>query len=307
MTVVIDPESPLADLATSFARSLRGERKSVHTIEVYLRAILEFDRYAVAHKFPREVAKIRRPHIEGFLESQLEKNSPATASVRHAGLRRFLRWCQDEGEVPTSPMERIKAPKVPETLPTVLTDDQVEAIVRECEGTTFRQRRDQALVLFMLDTGTRRAEAAGVMLADLDLEQCTAKVTGKGNVPRVVIFSDRTCAAIDRYIRSSRRKHRSVGSPALWLGSNGALTAEGVASVIVRRATRASIMLPDGRPIHVHLLRHRFADNALRNGVSEGDLMTLGGWKSPQVMRSYGRGNRTERAHASMRKVFEAV
>jgi integrase/recombinase XerC len=301
--VTIDETSPLAELATSFARSLRSERKSANTIEIYLRAILEFDRYLTAHAFPREVAKIERKYVEGFLEDQLEKNKPATASVRHAGLRRFLSWCVSEREIAVSPMDRVKAPSVPETLPTVLRDEQVEAMLRDADGPTFRQRRDYALILFATDTGCRRSEMAGLTLDVVDQDACTAKVTGKGDREREVPFSDRTNAALDRYLRM-RKKHRYAGSPSVWLGPNGPLTVDAIAAIVVRRATRAGVTRPDGKPIVCHMTRHFMADRALRNGVSEGDLMTIGGWKSATVMRSYGRGNRTERASAAMRRVF---
>jgi site-specific recombinase XerD len=302
--IALDPDSPLTDLATSFARSLRGERKSPNTIDVYLRAILEYDRYATQHALPRDVARIKRAHVEGFLEDQLDKNKPATASVRHSGLRQFLNWCTDEGEIPLSPMAKMKPPKVPETMPLVLTDEQVEALIASAEGPTFRQRRDQALLLFMADSGCRRSEVAGIALGDINQEQRVALVRGKGDKERLVPYSDRTVAAIDRYLRL-RKKHTRASLPALWLGSNGPLTSEGVAEVVRRRSRMAGVTRPNGDALHPHLLRHFMADRALRNGVSEGDLATLGGWvPGSAAMRGYGRGNRTERAHASMRRVF---
>lgn len=302
--IALDPDSPLTDLATSFSRSLRGERKSANTIEVYLRAILEYDRFAIAQGLPREVSKIRRAHVEAFLEDQLNKNKPSTASVRHSGLRAFLNWCTDEGEIEASPMIRMKPPKVPETMPLVLTDEQVEALITAAEGPTFRQRRDQALLLFMADSGCRRAEVAGLKLSDINQEQKIALVHGKGDKERLVPYSDRTVAAIDRYLRL-RKKHRMAAVPALWVGPNGALTSEGVAEVVSRRSRMSGVTRPNGDALHPHLLRHFMADRALRNGVSEGDLATLGGWvPGSAAMRGYGRGNRTERAHASMRRVF---
>jgi site-specific recombinase XerD len=304
MAVKIDPESPLADLAVSFARSLRASRKSHLTIDVYLRAILEFDRYATAQGFPREVAKIKRAHIEGFIEDQLDRKSPATASVRHAGLRRFLSWCEQEGEVTSNPIAKVTSPTIPETLPVVLTDEQVEALIKSADGPSFRQRRDAALLRFMADTGCRRSEVAGIRLDDIDLEEKVATVHGKGDKDRKVFFSYRTASAIDGYLRM-RKKHTRAASPKLWLGNNGALSPEGIAEVVARRSRMSGVRRPNGDALHPHLLRHFMADRALRNGVSEGDLATVGGWTpGSAAMRGYGRGNRTERAQASMRRVF---
>ncbi len=307
MTVQIPKASPLAELATSFARSLRAARKSPRTIEVYMRAILEYDRYATAEGMPRDVSRIKRSHVEQWMEFMDAKgNAPATVSVRHAGLRRFLAWCVEEGEVGTSPMVKVRPPAIPETLPIVLTDAQVDALVAACDGPTFRQRRDAALLLFMSDTGCRRSEVAGIRVDQIDQEHQVAIVTGKGDKLREVLYSTRTVAAIDRYLRL-RKKHRMSASPMLWLsgGPTGVLSGDGIAETVARRSRMAGILRPDGRPLHPHLLRHHMADRSLRNGISEGDLAAQGGWVPGSTeMARYGRANRTERSHVAFRKMF---
>lgn len=306
MTVQLDATSPLFDLATSWARSLRAARRSPNTIEVYLRGVFEYDRFAQQVGLARDVARIRRSDVEAFLEDQIERCAPATAALRYSALKRFLGWCVDESEISSSPMAKIMPPKVPETTPKVLTDLEVVAILKAAEGPTFRHRRDHAVLSLMRDTGFRRSEVAGIRLEDVDFESQLIGVVGKGEKPRTVGYSNATAVALDRYLRL-RKAHRCAESGALFLSQSGPLTGEGVADLVALRSRRAGVFrIFKGRqvPINPHSFRHYFADRALRNGVQEGALMELGGWASSDVMRRYGRGNRTERALDAQRAMF---
>lgn len=306
MTISLDAESPVYDLATSFSRSLKGQRRSPNTIEVYLRSIHDFDRYASANGIPRDPAKIKRTHVEAYLEDQLERNKPATAATRYASLSRFFTWLVEEGEILTSPMARMKPPQVPDRPPMVLTSAEIDAILAASDGPTFRQRRDRALLSFMADTGCRRTEVSKLKLTDVDAERQVATVIGKGDKQREVVYSTRTAVALDRYLRV-RQKHSKAFSPMLWLGQFGPLSGEGIAEVVARRGTRAGVFREvDGqkRALNPHLFRHAFADRWLASGGNETDLMTLGGWSSAEVMRRYGRGRRTERAIDAARRHF---
>jgi integrase/recombinase XerC len=303
MPLTFDPTSPLTDLAQSFTRSLKGERRSPNTIDVYGRAIIEYDRYAVANDLPRDIGKIRRAHVEAFLEDQIERRKPATASIRYAGLHRFFAWCVDEQEISSSPMEKMRPPKVPETMPMVLSEEQVNAILAAADGPAFRQRRDRAILGVMADTGCRRSEVAGMSLKDLDRDEQTIRVTGKGSKTRTVYYSTATAVVLDRYLRV-RDKHKAASSPLLWLGRTGPLSSDAIAEVVVRRAERAGVTRPDGRPIHAHLFRHRFADRWLSKGGNESDLLEIGGWSDSATMRKYGRGRRQERAIDAAKRMF---
>ena len=105
---------------------------------------------------PTEVTSITREHVEAFMEHLLETRSPATASNRYRALKRFFGFLVEEGELTSSPMERMKPPMVPEVPPPVLTEDQLKALLKACAGKTFEDKRDTALVRCFIDTGGRR-------------------------------------------------------------------------------------------------------------------------------------------------------
>jgi len=81
-------------------------------------------------------------------------------------------------------MHRMHGPKVDEPPPQVLSHEEIAALLRACEGKTFEDRRDMALIRRMIDSGLRRFEVAGVAVEDLDLEGRQVRIVGKGNERR---------------------------------------------------------------------------------------------------------------------------
>jgi site-specific recombinase XerD len=303
-------DSPLAEQAHGFLRSLRAQKRSVNTQDTYLRGVLELDKFLAANDYPREVQKIKRGHVEEFLQAQLAQHKPATASIRYSGLHRFFAWCVAEQEIAVTPMGNMLPPRIPETLPMVITEQQVEAILNSCRSPgqrpTFRQRRDEAILRVLIDCGIRRMECANLTVSDINLDEETLLVRlGKGAKTRTVTFSPQTAIAIDRYLRQARSKHRNAETTAaLWLGPNGALTSDGVAEVVIRRSRMAGVTRPDGRPLHPHLLRHFRADRWMTSGMPLDSMMELGGWSDAKTAMRYGRARRSERAIEWGKKMF---
>ena len=176
------PDSPsgptLGVLADSFRRSLLAENKSPKTVTTYLDAVTGCEAYLRAKRLPTSVDRIPKTFCLDFIADQLARFKPATASVRYRALQTFFRWAVAEGELETSPMATMRPPHVPETPPNVYTDDEIRRLLAACEGRAFEDRRDTAIVRLFLDTGMRLAEAAGLRLPDVDLEQNIALVLG---------------------------------------------------------------------------------------------------------------------------------
>lgn len=215
----------------------------------------------------------------------------STIRSRLIALQAFYRWALDEGEITAKPTDGVTVSRGFDSAPDVLSDDEIRALLKTCEGTTYKARRDQALFRLMLATGLRVSEIVGLDLGDLDLlNRLVAVRDGKGGKPRVTRFDPGTAAALDRY-RRVRARHRYAGSPKLWLGERGPWTVRGVAEALDRRGNTAGI-----GHVYPHQMRHTFADRYLTGGGKEGDLMVLGGWESETVMRKYGRARKVDRA-----------
>jgi site-specific recombinase XerD len=107
-------------------------------------------------------------------------------ATRHKVLRILYRWLEEEDEIDQNPMARVKPPIVPEQPVPIVPEDGLRRLLAACAGKTFEARRDTAIMMFLLDTGARRAELAGLRVADLDLDLDVALVLGKGRRERAL-------------------------------------------------------------------------------------------------------------------------
>ena len=269
-------------LARSYERHLRASNKARMTVVTYMSAIAALGAFLADQGMPTDPAAVTREHVEAFIADILSRAKPATALNRYRALGTYFRWLADEGEIPDSPMRRMKPPHVPEEPPAVLSDDQLTKLLKACGGTTFDDRRDAAMIRLLLDTGMRRAELAGMKMEDIDFDHDVVLVLGKGRRPRACPFGSKTAAALDRYLRA-RAKHRHANLPNFWIGQQGAMAGSGVNQVLNKRTKAAGIA-----PINPHRFRHSFAHTWLASGGNEGDLMRLAGWRSRAMVSRYG-------------------
>lgn len=288
----------LADLLGSWELALRAERKSPETVKSYGDGVRRFLAWCAAEG---RAAVLDRQTVAAFVAGLLEAGAePNTARIRQLALRRFSSWLAEEGEIERDELIGIRAPKLDQKVIEPLEDVQVRALLAACSGIDpLRDRRDEALIRFMVETGCRAGEVAAMQLPDVNLAAGVAIVRrGKGGKGRSVPFGPQTTRALDRYIRL-RRGHRLAGSDALWLGDRGkAFGYDALHKSLTMRAAKAEI--PN---FHPHLLRHTAAHRWLAAGGSEGGLMAVAGWTRPDMLLRYTKAQAESRAAEEARRL----
>lgn len=289
------PAVDLVAMLPSWELSLRAERKSTQTIKSYGDGVRAFLRWCNEHGHSPALG---RDLMKNFVADLLDAGAePATARARQLGMRRFSAWLAEEGEIDDDPLLGLKAPKLDSKVTDSLTDDELRRLLKACGGREFRDRRDEAILRLMAETGMRAGELLALTLADLDLVRGMVTVRrGKGGKGRLAPFGPQTARAVDRYIRI-RRGHTRADLPELWLGDRSkGFSYDALHKALKLRADTAGI-----DRFHPHLLRHTAASRWLAAGGSEGGLMAVAGWSSRDMLDRYVRSTASERAAAEAR------
>jgi site-specific recombinase XerD len=307
-----DPILTTGDLSAnvaSFRRHLRARNLSPATQRTYLASLDRLAAFLKAKGMPTNVASLRREYLEAFIEDQLAQWRPTTAANRYSGIRPFFAWLVDEGEIADNPMARMHKPKLPEYAPAILSDEQLLRLLKACKPRDkgdFAGYRDTALVRLFLSTGARLSEVANLRWTprepatnDVDLDAGIVRILqGKNRRERISYLNSDAVTALDTYAIRKRPTHAHASLPWLWLGEKGRMTDSGIAQVLRRRGRAAG--LPE---LHAHLFRHRYAHAALSAGMQEGELMSLAGWRSREMLSRYAKSAERDRAIASARRL----
>ncbi len=190
---------------------------------------------------------------------------PRTVHTYHGHLRTFFRWLVTEGAMPSSPMDRIPVPVSRSDQIQPFTQEQLKALLAAARRSRYA-RRDEAILLFLLDTALRASELCAIRMQDVDLSGKRCIVLGKGNKYRTVPFSAHTARSLWSYLKDEKREPED---PLFTSERSEALTRSGLLQLLERLGKAARIEVTRCSP---HTLRHTSATEYLRAG---GNVFTL--------------------------------
>jgi integrase/recombinase XerC len=266
------------DWAGRYLGELATQRQlSAHTIAAYRRDLAELATLAGHDDWPLLThADMRRFAARLHAGGQEAR----TIARKLSGWRGFYQWLSRQIPLPANPVEGVRAPRRPKTLPKALA---VDAAVQLLEANRHGHPEpaelcNRAMFELLYSSGLRVSELAGLDLAYttgagaaslgwLDLAAGEVVVTGKGNKMRRVPVGGPAREALAAWL--AVRPPAADGGAALFLSSRGARISPRV--VQQRLKTHA---IQAGSPVHVHphVLRHSFASHLLQ---SSGDLRAV--------------------------------
>jgi integrase/recombinase XerC len=267
-------EATLPEGLDPLVRDLAGyllteRRRSPLTVSAYAHDLKEFSNFLARESPDLSLRTVKASQIRRYIAHMFDSHGYDSRTVcrKLSSIRALYRFLKITGVLENDPAFAIPGPSVAKRKPAPLKIDDVMKLLRASLAgkTETAQLRDRAILELFYASGIRRAELAGVRLADVDLAERTIHVTGKGNKQRTVLINRTAAAAIEAYLRVRPRS----ADPALFLGRSG----RGMTPKHVWRIFHAIYRI-SGLQKHAspHTLRHSFATHLVENGV---DLETV--------------------------------
>lgn len=209
----------------------------------------------------------------------------STVARALAAVRSFHRFLLREEEAPDDPTAGVVRPRVPRTLPRPLSVEEVAQVLESPAGGTPAAQRDRALLETLYGAGLRISELVRLDVDDLDLEEGSVRVVGKGDKERLVPLGRYAREALGAYLSGGRPALASVRTrAALFLNHRGGrLTRQGCATILQRHVRRAGIQ----KPVSLHTFRHSFATHLLEGGADVRVVQELLGHASVATTQIY--------------------
>ena len=199
----------------------------------------------------------------GDLYSQ--NNKPKSIQRHLSSAKGFFRFLKKNNLISSSPFELVTAPKSSNTLPDVLSPEDVEQLLNFKPSNTI-EIRDMAIVELMYSSGLRVSETVNINISDFEENMSFLRVIGKGSKTRLVPMGRYAINAINNWL--NEREKILNNTDALFLNSKGSrLSVRSIQLRLKKMAIKQG--LP---PVHPHMLRHSFATHMLE---SSGDLRTI--------------------------------
>lgn len=222
--------------------------KSYHTI---MKGTLE----AFFTAYPQHVKK---SDVESFITKKLIEGKLFAAHQDFRNLRTFFNWALINDYIESSPMEKIKPPKLPQRRPAWITREQLETILNK---EPKQQLRDIYTLLFY--TGLRANELLTLTWDNIDLENKQIHIVNQRDF-RTKTLKERTVPLNEKAFEIiSLQPTREIGG-LLFIKNGVKLNVDYVSKKFKKAILETNI----DRSIHLHSLRHSFASNLIRSGNS---------------------------------------
>ena len=238
---------------------------SRNTLESYRRDLRLFSAWLAAHR-GKTLLQAQRMDLLNYLAYKYQrKASPRSAARLLSSLKRFYRYLLRENRIQADPTLQVDSPKLPRSLPKILTEEDVDALLAAPNVETLLGLRDKSMLEALYASGLRVSELVTMTLAQLSQDMGVVRVVGKGNKERQVPVGEEALTWIRRYLDNARPEilaGRRVD--ALFVTSRGAsMTRQAFWYLIRRYADRAGIR----KGVSPHTLRHAFATHLLNHGA----------------------------------------
>lgn len=264
------------DYAKMFIAAKRIEGCSERTLNYYETTIK-----TMVDKLSKKVNSIETEDLRNYLSEYQAKNNCSKVTIDNVRriLSSFFAWLEDEDYIMKSPVRRIHKVKATQTVKETYTDEELEEMRDACI-----EIRDLAIVDFLASTGVRVGELVNLDRVDIDMQERSCVVLGKGGKEREVYFDARTKIHLQNYLNS-----RIDNNPALFVSLLRPYDRLKISGVEIRlRELGKKINI---KKIHPHKFRRTMATKAIDKGMPIEQVQVLLGHRKIDTTLQYAMVN----------------
>lgn len=246
-----------------YLEKIRGY--SNHTINNYELDIIDYLNYC--DNFSLSIYDITYFDVKKYLVKLYEKDYKGTSIGRKiSSLRAFYSYLYDENKVDKNVFKYISVPKKEKRLPKYITNEEVDAIFKVPDITSPLGQRNRLILELLYGSGIRVSELCNIKVSDIDIDNKTIRILGKGSKERIVFYGNTCKEILELYLTDGRNVLLSKKSNNyLIIGAykkDKPLTTRSVQLILNDIIEKASIK----KKITPHTLRHTFATHLLNEG-----------------------------------------
>lgn len=239
---------------------------SGNTIASYRNDITNFIQFLQNYDMD-DPQQVKSNHIAEFFKFLNETGlTSSSASRYHSSLKGFFSFLFQNNYITNNPVEKIPSPKLSKKLPSVLTINEMDAILSKPDLNTKFGLRDKALLELFYACGLRVSELINLKISGLFFKEEVIRVLGKGSRERLIPIGSSAINWITEYLKQSRPllEKKSKSENYLFLNTRGTkLSRMGIWKIVDRYVKEAKI----DKEVHPHTFRHSFATHLLEGGA----------------------------------------
>ncbi len=269
----------LSEVIRGYLADCRRRGLSESTIQNYQERLFDL----LTEVGDRPINAVHLDHLRAWVDAKIERGlSRHTIWSAVVTARIFFNWCVEEGLLDASPARRLQRPRLPRPQPKALREAEIHALLRAARA-GMNPERDEAIILFFLETGARRSAVANLRMENFLLEEGVALTWTKGQ-KEVWLFFDQPIVK-DALTRWFAVRDPSLFHPAVPPDSVFGLTSDGLRLLLRRLRRRAGIQ----RRVSPHILRHTSAVMRAEQGIDSSSLQQIMGWEDIRMAEVYTR------------------
>ncbi len=257
---------------------------SPHTRSAYSLDLEQFIHFwQQIHEKEKKEIPLKRALDRYFIAIFNKKISSSSIARKVSCFKSFEKFLETKG---IDVKFQLVRPHLEKKLPVYLTVDEIFHLldqVNEQILPTKQPCRELAILELLYATGIRCSELIGIKLADIDWDQKTIRIYGKGNKERFVLFGSKAKERMFAYLQKERPYPQHINEHLLLNNRNEPLSSRS----IQRTLAMFRKFLQIERPITPHKIRHSFATHLLNQGVDIRFVQELLGHKTLASTEKY--------------------